>query len=66
MKSLQEADVVALAHPSSLAVGEGHGVYVVKDGKGLISTCVQECIEVLQKPSQSAMREADAVWIESK
>ncbi|KAK3885353.1 hypothetical protein Pcinc_010432 [Petrolisthes cinctipes] len=62
---LQESDVVALAHPSSLVIGEGHGVYVVKDVKDSTLSCVHECTEVLQKPSQSDMREAGAVWIES-
>ncbi|KAK3576413.1 hypothetical protein CHS0354_026750 [Potamilus streckersoni] len=54
----------ALAHPSTLAIGTGHGVYVVKeleniDTKALVLNC--ECIQVLQKPSEEMMYKKGAV-----
>ncbi|KAL3878325.1 hypothetical protein ACJMK2_030688 [Sinanodonta woodiana] len=54
----------ALAHPSTLAIGTGHGVYVIKeveniDTKALVLNC--ECIQVLQKPSEEMMYKKGAV-----
>lgn len=66
IKTLQAADVVALAHPSDIQTGEGHGVYVFEDQDsgnmaGDDSSCVRQCAEVLQKPSESTMRAKGAV-----
>ncbi|XP_065557126.1 fucose-1-phosphate guanylyltransferase-like isoform X2 [Artemia franciscana] len=50
--------VVALAHPSSLEIGKNHGVYVLSlptPGSSL-AWFDDDCTEVLQKPSVSAMR----------
>ncbi|XP_042867302.1 fucose-1-phosphate guanylyltransferase-like [Penaeus japonicus] len=65
-KALETADVVALAHPSDIQTGEGHGVYVFEDqdlgdlaGGG--SALVRQCAEVLQKPSEGVMRAKGAV-----
>uniref|UniRef100_A0A0P4WAQ6 GDP-fucose pyrophosphorylase domain-containing protein n=2 Tax=Scylla olivacea TaxID=85551 RepID=A0A0P4WAQ6_SCYOL len=66
MESLGGADVVALGHPSTLEVGTGHGVYVLQGGGAEVAlsgtSSVQECLEVLQKPSISAMRASGAVF----
>lgn len=58
--------MVALAHPSDIQTGEGHGVYVFEDQDsgnmaGDDSSCVRQCAEVLQKPSESTMRAKGAV-----
>ncbi|XP_042220116.1 fucose-1-phosphate guanylyltransferase-like isoform X1 [Homarus americanus] len=69
MKSLESADVVALGHPSSLSTGKGHGVYVIGNYVTQSSTCtssVQECMEVLQKPSESVMRSRGAVFVKEE
>lgn len=54
----------ALAHPSTLAVGAVHGVYVIKDIDQVdpripLQSC--ECLEVLQKPSEVVMHKKGAV-----
>ncbi|CAH1776591.1 unnamed protein product [Owenia fusiformis] len=53
----------ALAHPSSLRIGTGHGVYVVeqkpRDSAKILETV--ECLEVLQKPSIDTMHARGAV-----
>lgn len=54
----------ALAHPSTLAVGAVHGVYVIKDIDKVdpripLQSC--ECLEVLQKPSEVMMHKKGAV-----
>ncbi|XP_045603884.1 fucose-1-phosphate guanylyltransferase [Procambarus clarkii] len=64
--SLASADVVALGHPSSISVGKGHGVYVI--GKDISQSLrspnsIQECMEVLQKPSENIMRSKGAVFV---
>ena len=53
----------ALAHPSTLQIGVGHGVYVLaENGKGSKAVVEQRvCLEVLQKPSISKMREKNAI-----
>lgn len=54
----------ALAHPSSLAIGTGHGVYVIRNADKLNSVRPVEtskCERVLQKPSEGLMYEAGAV-----
>lgn len=59
-----ETGFTVLAHPSSLAVGTGHGVYVLKDIEKVNSSCplqVCECLEVLQKPSEVLMHKKGAV-----
>ncbi|XP_050739944.1 uncharacterized protein LOC127010143 isoform X2 [Eriocheir sinensis] len=66
-EALAGADVVALGHPSSLAVGAGHGVYVLVGGGAAAAArggggSVHECLEVLQKPSVTAMRHSGAVF----
>ena len=57
---------MALGHPSSLQIGTGHGVYVLGGAGGEVALnggcSVQECLEVLQKPTISAMRESGAVF----
>uniref|UniRef100_A0A6A7FVF7 Fucose-1-phosphate guanylyltransferase-like n=1 Tax=Hirondellea gigas TaxID=1518452 RepID=A0A6A7FVF7_9CRUS len=59
---LHSCDVVALAHPSDLLTGEGHGVYVLQPAhrQGVVVS-VESVLEVLQKPSQEAMRCKGAV-----
>ncbi|XP_053398738.1 fucose-1-phosphate guanylyltransferase-like [Mercenaria mercenaria] len=59
-----ETGFTALAHPSSLAVGTGHGVYVIQDSKKVkpnVPLQVCECLEVLQKPSEVVMYKKGAV-----
>lgn len=59
---LETADVVALAHPSPIETGEGHGVYVINSHQ---ETCynasVEDVLEVLQKPNKETMRLKGAV-----
>ena len=66
MEMLKSADVVALAHPSDVKTGEGHGVYVLENHV-LEQTdsvnSVEECKEVLQKPTAAVMREKGAVFL---
>ena len=49
----------AVAHPSSLRVGTGHGVYLLHKDKGDSQTLtdMRECREVIQKPTVETMRE---------
>ena len=62
-----KSGLTALAHPSSLQIGTGHGVFVLKDkptDKTKISPKkaeFRECVQVLQKPSIGQMNEAGAV-----
>lgn len=66
MKSFKSADVVALGHPSSIGIGEGHGVYVVgSDSSQSLKhiSSLQECLEVLQKPSEDIMRARGAIYV---
>lgn len=54
----------ALAHPSSVAVGTGHGVYILEDPDTVnpkLPIQVNNCLQVLQKPSESYMYEKGAV-----
>ena len=52
----------ALAHPSTLNIGTGHGVYVLaENGKESKTVEQRVCLEVLQKPSLEQMREKKAV-----
>lgn len=53
----------ALAHPSSLKIGETHGVYVLKEEENDNSSfaAMKTCLEVLQKPSTERMRDRGAV-----
>ena len=53
-----------LAHPSPVAIGTTHGVYVLQDPESInpsvkLQTC--ECSEVLQKPSEAVMKEKGAI-----
>ena len=52
----------ALAHPSTLKIGTGHGVYVL-EGNGMTKHPVEQrvCLEVLQKPSVETMQVKNAV-----
>lgn len=49
-------DFVAFAHPSSLAVGTQHGVYV------LDPTDKRKCLCVLQKPTLEQLKSHKAIW----
>ncbi|KAF2365311.1 L-fucokinase [Trinorchestia longiramus] len=61
-EQLASSDVVALAHPSSLAIGEGHGVYVLQPRRAPgPSVRVESVLEVLQKPSRALMKEKGAI-----
>ena len=54
----------ALAHPSTVKVGTGHGVYVIKDVETVdpsIPVQICECVEVLQKPNEAVMLEKGAI-----
>ncbi|XP_064105131.1 fucose-1-phosphate guanylyltransferase-like isoform X1 [Macrobrachium nipponense] len=69
LQMLKSADVVALAHPSDIEVGEGHGVYVFdhyNSGQAPFVNTTQDCKEVLQKPSKSVMRERGAVFLKEE
>ncbi|XP_077519090.1 fucose-1-phosphate guanylyltransferase-like isoform X2 [Amblyomma americanum] len=53
----------ALAHPSPIAVGLTHGVYVLPKDVHCTSVCrTTECLEVLQKPTEKIMREKGAIF----
>ena len=64
LKKMAEASsepmLVSLAHPSSLDVAAGHGVFLFADNeesaKTATATLIDSCQEVLQKPSIKAMR----------
>lgn len=51
----------ALAHPSSLFVGETHGVYVLDGFPSGGKAELRSCRRVLQKPTIAQMREANAI-----
>lgn len=54
----------ALAHPSTLAVGVKHGVYVVDSIDKIDTTKTiqqSDCLQVLQKPSEEEMHKRSAV-----
>lgn len=53
----------ALAHPSPISVGCGHGVYVLPpfSNENTSTTFMSECIRVLQKPSIEEMHGKGAV-----
>ena len=65
--SFEKAGFTAAAHPSSLDIGVGHGVFVLENGtSGSREPKLVEfrpCLEVLQKPSVQRMREKGAVQI---
>ena len=60
-----EPGITALAHPSSLNIGTGHGVYVLENTNqasgGKQKTEFRNCLKVLQKPSIQLMRDEGAV-----
>ncbi|KAK6173154.1 hypothetical protein SNE40_016663 [Patella caerulea] len=62
--SVSEYGFTALAHPSTMKMGNTHGVYVVADpdkidkSKHIVEA---ECLEILQKPSDKRMEDAGAV-----
>ena len=62
----KQAGFTALAHPSTLKIGTGHGVYVL-EGNGVTKHSVEQrvCLEVLQKPSVETMRVKNAVVSDS-
>ena len=52
----------ALAHPSSLTIGTGHGVYILEENGPKHQLVEQRvCLEVLQKPTIEEMRRKKAV-----
>ena len=53
----------ALAHPSPISVGCGHGVYVLPpfEDKDTSASFMSDCVQVLQKPSIEQMHEKGAV-----
>lgn len=57
--------VIAIAHPSSIAIGETHGVYAMpsngKNNKSLNTCWTSLCLEVLQKPSSVEMESHGAI-----
>lgn len=55
--------LVSLAHPSPLSVGSGHGVFLLPEqGKGRRTLDLWDnCVEVLQKPSQEEMRSTEGL-----
>lgn len=62
--SIEGDGFTALAHPSSLEVGQQHGVFVLNDKDSLddgddVQLC--KCQTVLQKPSVERMRQCNAV-----
>ncbi|XP_067948128.1 fucose-1-phosphate guanylyltransferase-like isoform X1 [Watersipora subatra] len=52
---------LALAHPSPLYVGKGHGVYVLDHRNNKLDTEVLNCKKVLQKPTEQLMKEEGAI-----
>ena len=53
----------SLGHPSSLAIGTGHGVFKFNQEEkakiqrpGVSAVLIEECVEVLQKPTIEKMR----------
>ncbi len=60
---LNGAGFTALAHPSALRIGTGHGVYVLEPTTSDTSAAVEKrhCREVLQKPTIELMRKKNAV-----
>ncbi|XP_013403630.1 fucose-1-phosphate guanylyltransferase isoform X2 [Lingula anatina] len=65
--AIDKPGFTAFAHPSSLEIGTGHGVYVLEEPKKMGKKKVEEalCLEVLQKPSVKLMYDKGAV-IEKK
>ena len=60
--NLNQEGFTALAHPASLVIGCGHGVYVMKENKlPKTKVSMMDCIEVLQKPSVEKMHKRNAV-----
>jgi len=63
--SVSEQGLTALAHPSSLEVGQGHGVFVLDTDhittKSSDVSYICSCKEVLQKPSTERMTEKGAI-----
>ncbi|KAL8612927.1 hypothetical protein ACOMHN_035004 [Nucella lapillus] len=62
--SIPSKGVTSLAHPSPMAVGRRHGVYVVREADRVDThqaVVVARCDEVLQKPDDSCMRSRGAV-----
>lgn len=61
--SIFDDDFVALAHPSSLKIGRGHGVYVFDKQIPIprAKVVVRKCLEVLQKPSIEKMFKKKAI-----
>ena len=61
--TLEGDGFIALAHPSPLQVGEGHGVFILEDKNAITANDVQlhKCQTVLQKPSIDMMHKYNAV-----
>ncbi len=65
--TFEKPGFTALAHPSSLKIGTGHGVYVVQENNKTGSVAeILQCFEVLQKPSIERMKERGAVMTNAK
>ncbi|XP_076353850.1 fucose-1-phosphate guanylyltransferase-like isoform X2 [Tachypleus tridentatus] len=60
--SFTKPGFTALAHPSTLNIGTKHGVYVLPPLEFTSKTCfLSSCSRVLQKPTETIMREKGAV-----
>lgn len=61
--SFDRSGFTALAHPSPVRLGLTHGVYVVPENVHCTTECLTtECLEVLQKPTEKAMRDKGAIF----
>ena len=60
--------ITALAHPSTIQIGKGHGVFVLKDVESMNKKLVEKCkvVEVMQKPTEKMMRERGALITRGK
>ena len=63
--SMDKPGFTALAHPSSLEIGQTHGVFVLEETDEQVVTSMRNCLEVLQKPSVEKMRKRGAVLTKS-
>ncbi|XP_077984861.1 fucose-1-phosphate guanylyltransferase-like [Glandiceps talaboti] len=62
--SFQQTGFTALAHPSPIEIGTGHGVFVLEeggDGPHSVKACMSQCSKFLHKPSIERMRHSEAV-----
>ncbi|XP_002734232.1 fucose-1-phosphate guanylyltransferase-like [Saccoglossus kowalevskii] len=61
--SFKEPGLTALAHPSAIEIGTGHGVFVLPKQENYkhVKAYMTECLEFLHKPSIAVMRKKGAV-----